>query len=328
MALFTLSSCGLINEDELDCTPYYKIRFRFDMNMLYADAFSTQVGEIDLYVLDTDGKVVWHGHEEGEVLKQEGYLMDLPIEPGKYDLIAWARKRHDNASDFLLQGGQAPAAASDLRMSLTRGHEGDTAHSSTDIHALFHGIVKGIELPDEWGTHMVTLPLTKDTNSIRIQLVHLSGKDIKADDFDFKITDMSGDIDYDNSLLETEPIEYRAWSKREGLAQTVLPVNDKAVTPQAVHSLVAEMTTSRLQTCRRPVLTVTRASDGAKVVEIPVIDYFLMVKGEYNRKMEDDEYLDRQDDYSMTLFMHDDGTWYRNVIEILSWRVVYQSPDL
>ena len=53
-----------------------------------------------------------------------------------------------------------------------------------------------------------------------------------------------------------------------------------------------------------------------------------MVKGEYNRAMDDDEYFDRQDEYNMTLFMHDDGSWYKAVIDILQWRVVRQSSDL
>lgn len=339
-SLVMLCSCSMMTEEEPDCNPYYKVRFRFDMNMLYADAFSTQVGEVDLYVFDTDGHLVWQGHEEGDKLAAEGYLMDLPVAPGNYDMVAWCRKRHESATDFTLAGGAIPAQPSDLKVSLNRKRDAATAFSDTDIHALFHGKLSNVELPDSWGTHIVTIPLTKDTNSIRIMLVHLSGKEIKEGDFNFKITDNNGSLGHDNSLLDDESIEYRAWAKREGVAQTVLPEvegnNPSGISPllptratqSSVHSLVAEMTTSRLQTCRRPILTVTRASDGEKVIEIPIIDYFMMVKGEYNRKMEDDEYLDRQDDYNMTFFMHDDGSWYKAVIDILSWRVVLQDTDL
>lgn len=338
VAVFALSSCSLIDEHDGDCNAYYKVRFRFDRNMLFADAFSSQVGEVDLFVLDADGNIVWRGHEDGEILSREGYLMDLPVKPGKYDLVAWARNRHDDAADFALEGGEYPMVASDLKVSLSREYDGLTAHSSTDIHALFHGMVKGVELPDEYGVHVVTVPLTKDTNSIRIMLVHLSGKEIKPDDFDVKITDKTGDLDYDNTILDTEHIEYRTWAKQNGLAYTDLPAVGRAggrsisalsrASVTQVHSLVSEMTTSRLQTCRQPILTVTRNSDGEKVIEIPVIDYFLMVKGEYKRPMDDDEYLDRQDDYHMTFFLHDDGTWYKNVIDILQWRVVRQDADL
>lgn len=338
MAMLAMTSCSFIDEHDGDCNAYYKVRFRFDRNMLFADAFPSQVGEVDLYVLDSEGRIVWQGREEGEVLAEEGYLMDLPVKPGKYDLVAWARNRHENASDFNLHGGSAPTLAEDLKMTLQREYDGETPHSTTDIHALFHGIVKGIELPDTYGTHIVNMPLTKNTNSIRIMLVHLNGKEINPNDFDVKITDDSGHLDYDNTILDHEHIEYRAWAKQQGFIQTVIPSTGKSeaarITPltradgTAVHSMIAEMTTSRLQTCRKPVLTVTRTSDGEKIIEIPVIDYFLMVKGEYKRPMADNEYLDRQDDYHMTFFLHEDGTWYKNVIDILSWRIVRQTPDL
>lgn len=340
MALFSLSSCTLITEDEPDCNPYYKVRFRFDRNMLYADAFSSQVGEVDLYVFDTEGHLVWKGHEEGEALAEEGYLMELPIEPGTYDFVAWCHKRHENAAGFNLLGGDAPEHKGHMRMKMEREYDADQAHSTSDLHALFHGKLTAYALPDTWGTHIVTIPLTKDTNSIRIQLVHLSGKEISKDDFDFKITDNNGHLEHDNSILDDEMVEYRAWSKRQGIANMILPDGNNnsggSITPiesetrgvSPVHSVIAEFTTSRLQTCQNPMLTITRKSDGEKVVDIPINDYFLLVKGEYHRPMDDDEYLDRQDDYNMTFFMYDDGSWYKSVIDILSWRIVRQSTDL
>ncbi|MBD5303112.1 MAG: FimB/Mfa2 family fimbrial subunit [Bacteroides sp.] len=342
MVLF-LSSCSMMSEPEQDCDPKYKVRFRFDRNMLYADAFSTQVGEVNLYVFNELGELVWKGFEDGPALSIEGYSMDLPLAPGKYRFVAWCRKRNPNASDFELEEERSPSVPGDLRIRLQREYDLSIAHSSSDIHALFHGQLDNVELPDQPGEHEVLIPLTKDTNSIRIMLVHLNGKKIDKGDFSFKITDDNGYLNHDNSILEDENIEYRAWAKREGVASMNPPVaNDphrsiQAITPlnqltratlTEVHSLVAEMTTSRLQTTQRPILTVTRNSDKEKIIEVPIIDYFLMVKGEYHRPMDDNEYLDRQDDYSITFFLLDDGSWYKAVVDILSWRVVLQNADL
>lgn len=333
-------ACSMIDDPVADCDPHYKVRFRFDMNMLYANAFSTQVSEVALYVFNPAGELVWSGSESGSALASEDYLMDLPIPPGTYDFVAWCGKQRPQARGFIMDGGSAPKNKEHLRMTLERERDELTAHSSTDLHALFHGKLSAVEMPTSEGVHIITIPLIKDTNSIRIMLVHLDGSPISKDDFDFKITDENGRIDHDNSLMADEQIEYRAWAKAEGVAQTVPPIATKApMTPgvtglatkaplTAVHSVVAELTTSRLQTCREPMLTVTRKSDGEQVIRIPLIDYFLMVKGEYNRHMDNDEFLDRQDDYSMTFFMYEDGTWYRQVLDILSWRVVLQSSDL
>lgn len=330
LSAVALSSCSFLDEPTVDCDPHYKVRFRYDMNMLYADAFATQVSEVRLFVFDEEDNLVWTGSESGEALAEEGYLMDLPLKPGRYSFVAWCGKEHENAAGFEMQKVLAPSRRDDLRMKLQRSRDGGAVHSSTDLHALFHGRLNAVVLPDKEGTHIVTVPLTKDTNSIRIMLVHLDGSEISADDFDFTITDSNGFLDHDNTILTDEQIEYRTWAKREGVAQTVPPLLESgsraAIT--AVHSVVAELTVSRLQTSQRPMLTVTRKSDGEPVVNIPLIDYFLMVKGEYHNKMTDDEFLDRQDDYSMTFFMHEDGTWYKQVLDILNWRVVNQAADL
>lgn len=338
----SLSSCSFVDEHNPDCTPLYKLKFRFDKNMLYADAFPTQVSEVDVYVFDKEGKLVWHGSEEGEPLAQEGYLMDLPLRPGSYDIVAWCGKEHENAHGFTMAEQQNPLEPAHLRMKMHREYAGSVAHSSRDLHALFHGKLTSVSLPEEYGEHIYTMPLTKDTNVIRVQLVHLSGKEISKDDFDFTITDSNGHLDHDNTILDDETVEYRAWNKKNGMATSAPPVVDNLpsapVTPlsesgstrvvDGVHSVVAELSTSRLQTCQNPILTVTRKEDGEKVISIPVIDYALMVKGEYHRAMSDDEFLDRQDEYPMTFFLDESGHWYKYVIDILQWRVVFQNADL
>ena len=159
LVILPLSSCSMMTEEEPDCNPYYKVRFRFDRNMQNADAFSSQVGEVDIYVFDTAGKLVWKGHEEGAALAEEGYVMDLPVAPGKYDIVAWCRKRQENAAGFTMAGVDNPVSFSDLRMMMDREErngaveEGAGSISATDLDALFHGMIKNVELPDDWG-HM------------------------------------------------------------------------------------------------------------------------------------------------------------------------------
>ena len=50
-------------------------------------------------------------------------------------------------------------------------------------------------------------------------------------------------------------------------------------------------------------------------------------KGNYNKNMSDQEYLDRQDEYTMTFFL-DEGEWLSSVIIINSWRVVINEEDI
>jgi hypothetical protein len=63
------------------------------------------------------------------------------------------------------------------------------------------------------------------------------------------------------------------------------------------------------------------------VCRIPLADYALLVKGNYRKEMSDQEYLDRQDEYTMTFFL-DEGEWVSSVIYINSWRVVLNDTEL
>ena len=57
-------------------------------------------------------------------------------------------------------------------------------------------------------------------------------------------------------------------------------------------------------------------------------DYALLVKGNYNRQMSNQEYLDRQDEYNMTFFLDEDGDWLSASIIVNSWRVVLSNETI
>lgn len=66
VAFMGLSSCsGMIFDDEGDCNPYYKVRFRYDMNLKFADAFRNEVNAVTLYAVDGHGNIVWTRSESG-----------------------------------------------------------------------------------------------------------------------------------------------------------------------------------------------------------------------------------------------------------------------
>mgnify|MGYP002576656751 FL=1 len=67
---------------------------------------------------------------------------------------------------------------------------------------------------------------------------------------------------------------------------------------------------------------------GETVFSIPLIDYALLVKGEYNRRMDDQEYLDRQDEYNMVFFLDEGDRWMDAYIYINSWKVVLQETGI
>ena len=74
---------GLIYDGEGDCSVNYRVKFRYDYNMKFADAFAHEVSVVTLYLLDANGRVVWQRTEQGEALAADGYAMTVDVEPGE-----------------------------------------------------------------------------------------------------------------------------------------------------------------------------------------------------------------------------------------------------
>ena len=50
-AFAALVSCnGFVYEQEEDCTVYYRVKFRYDMNLKFADAFAHEVVDKNAYI--------------------------------------------------------------------------------------------------------------------------------------------------------------------------------------------------------------------------------------------------------------------------------------
>lgn len=332
-----LTSChSLLFEDEGDCEPYHKVKFVYDYNLKFADAFPHEVGEVTLYAVDNaTGKIVWSRHDDSPAVSQPGYMMDMDIAPGTYTLIAWCGPGH--RTHFTVnESGIAHRDA--LRCRLTARDEDapadDPHHVSHQLGHLYHGTLQAEEFTDAEGIHIHTVELKKNTNDVHIVLQHINGKPVNPEDFNFTISDANGHMDWDNALLEDDRISYHPWwtgSASAGIEQPDGTITDPGTIPatrvQTVASAaVADLRTSRLVKGQDSRVTVTR-KDGTKVLSIPLIDYAVMVKGQY-RPMPDQEYLDRQDDYSMVFFLDDNNEWVSSHIYVNAWKVVIQDVDL
>lgn len=146
-----LSSCdNAIYDDLPPCTANYALRFRWDYNMLFADAFRENVGSVAVYGFDSDSeRLAWIITEKGETLAQEGYLMSLnDIKPGNYKVVAWCGLENDgerNESFIVPQLVVGKSTLSELNCRMEREIlEDGTHHSSTDLYDLFHGVAENV----------------------------------------------------------------------------------------------------------------------------------------------------------------------------------------
>lgn len=335
VALASLTGCnGLIYDDEGDCDPYYKVKFVYDTNLKFIDAFATEVSEVTLYVIDpATGNIVWQRHEEGEALRSGNYMMDVDVAPGTYDLIAWCGEGHTSSftvADATLREG--------LRCRLTDREAAPAqgeAHVRNELRRLFHGKSRNVEFEDGQGVHIKTVRLIKDTNDLHIMLQHLSGEDVDHRDFTMTVTGTNGHMDWDNTLLPDDKLTYFAHTMLSGTAGVEVPdytkKEEQGRVVTQVAAAVGHLSLSRLMD-NDDLFVKIYNKEGEQIVSIPLSQYALLVKGNYKHPdgtpLTNQEYLDYQDDYSMVFFLDENGRWVNTEIFINSWRVLLQNVEI
>lgn len=338
-AVFSLTSCESVFDDEGDCSTHYLLKFKYDMNMKFADAFANNVNHVEVFVYDINtGNLVLKQVESGAALQNEDYRMELEgLKPGTYDIIAWC-------GDGLQAGNfdlGSDANIDDINCTMDR--DVNTPKSvvgmvagtvSKDVGQLYHGYGR-VEFAETYGTYERTLKLVKNTNQVRIILQHLSGIDVNPDDFEFTIEDNNGLLAPDNSVVQDMPIVYFPWSVtagKAGIDADIYPPVAPELQPKSQTSVsvaLAEFTVNRLVMENDPILSIYNVRENHKLIlAIPLKDYALLVKGNYNRNMDDQEYLDRQDEYNLTFFLDEYGNWASSRIIINSWALVLNSNTL
>lgn len=333
LACTTFTSCdSILDFEEGDCTVEYRIKFKYDYNMKYADAFANEVNTVTVYAFDDDGNFVYQHTEEGDLLKVDDYSMKIDIEPGNYHLIAWAGLNNKSFAIPLMATGES--TLDDLtvktnREAAVRGSD-DTYIVSGDNHKLsplWHAEKQKVALTRSEREQVITLSLTKNTNNIRVILQQSGSSAINADDFDFSITDDNGWMDCHNDLLEDDMLKYLPFYRTSGIVEEDTPTRADSDEEGPIMSVaVAQITTARLMADKHSILRITNKETGKAVLAIPLTEYLLLTKSQ-EHVIGDQEYLDRQDEYSMTFFLDENQTWLKTTIIINGWTIRLNDID-
>lgn len=309
-----LTSCDAVIDDALpECREGLEVRFIYDYNMEWANAFPSQSHCLTLYVYDKEGRWVKTQRETGDPLKDENYRMHVDLEPGEYTLMAYSGLDCADASFSFTSDPETTLLPDlDLRLkpSLLEGTEGHR------LHTLLWGRVEAT-VPEgetlEYTT--VTVPMMKDTNNIRVMLCNLSGEPLGEDDFEVTVTDDNTLLSSaTNDVLPAGEVTYHPWTK--GTAST-------GVLPDGAESVVAysELSTSRLIAGHDARLVVTRTRDDRRIIDVPLINFLLLLKSQEFERLGSQEFLDRESRWALTFFLQGDGSWMNVYIRINDWIV-------
>lgn len=319
------AGCSMVTDDPVKCPAQLRVRFVYDYNIKFADAFANEVKSVNVWAFDPSGNLVWSDAASGDALGGRDFYLETPLTEGEYDFVSWCGLKDNSSFDLATY---TPKSKEELKVTLKTISENGMDISDKRLQGLFHGYVSEVRYeidPYNPTFKTVTIPLVKDTKDIRVMLQHLDGSPIENRDFSVRITDANANYDWNNTLLSSPTVYYKPWAMKYGQVTAPGQQDTKAVT--TVASLLFELSTGRLMENSGAMLTVHRNWDDRDIIRIPLADYLLLVKGHYEDKngkeISDQEYLDRQDDYSMVFFIDKHSNWYvAGGIYINNWAAV------
>ena len=288
-----LAACEYIHDDSLaPCE--YRLRFVYDYNMKFADAFQHEVTRAALFICDDKGTFIERRDIEGTELKANNVVMDL--EPGTYTLLTWAGL--DDGSYTWPDLTPGTSTVEDIKVRTLREADGTQPRELEPLwHALDTLVITGDRHEEK------EISLAKNTNKLRVVLQDTEGYSMRADDFSFEIVADNGYMDYDNSLLDDPQITYLPYYTENVDIASAGDDPDIAIGDTLSQIVaVAEMNTMRLMAGTNYRLVVRHKGWEEDVLTINLPNYLLLTQME-GHNISAQEYLDRQDEYSIIFFL-------------------------
>lgn len=348
-AVFVATSCAeSLFDYETDCDVSHRIKFVYDMNLKWADAFPSEVKSVDLFVFDKNGLFVKQYDAAGEEIAQPGYSMLLDLPADSYKFVAWCGLRNEGADEESFTVPQpVPGVTTIDQLTCTLNTKSSSEHamySDTELHFLYHGYLEATLVDNHDGqTYEHVIRLTKDTNHIRIILQELSSdEDMNPDHYGIRILSANSKMAYNNDVQAVGQVTYLPWSKDATEVGIGRVETDGEV--KYIKGVVADLSLARLMVDEAEakagkdkalMLVITDETTLGPVKDeiatIPLIDWALMSKdyyeAAYKHRMTNQEMLDREDEYIMTFFLVQ-GKWIESYIDILQWRIVKHNYDI
>ncbi len=326
----SLSACdNAIYDHDAACREGLQLRFVYDYNMEWADAFPSKVHCLTVLVYDKEGQLVERRSESSDLLRNPDYRMTFDLPAGSYHVAAYGGMECNDAS-FAFDADPANLTRDQRTVSLTSArNQSDTTVSDHLLHDHFHGTIDVEVAEADFDYTFATVEMMKNTNNFRIMLQQVDGTPLYADDFNISFSDDNIHFAADNSLLPTEGgITYLPWSK----GQSGVGTNDNGEDWLVAHydlstSRIIKRTSSRAgapggtSSVDSPRMVVNRADNGATIADLPLVNYLLLMKGDHYSSLGDQEFLDRQSEWNIMLFLDQNQQWINTHIVVNDWVV-------
>ena len=290
LCVLLFTSCTWVKDTDVDCDYGFWLNLHYTYNILDVDAAPEYIKEVSVYVYDADSNYVTRIDIAQPLLLANKHRVRIEGLPeGDYQFVVWSGLTN---SEYAVSGDKG---SSDLfRLSLS-----DLSKTvMTQLPDLYHGKLDKVHYDDKYAVYDVDM--MKNTNQLACFVVPLS-QDVKMNPSDYimEIVADNGTMDINNEMASDKLIHY---SSTPELA--VIDDSDYG----KLHGIKYNLSTLRLMENGNCRLVLTNKS-GDQIFNISFPKYigeFGSLYTKLGRKLEPQEYLDRQDYYTVIFFLSEE----------------------
>lgn len=205
IATLATTLAGCVKEDSVDCPYGLTLDFSYTLNPTSTERFAQEVDKVELMIFNNNGslyRIVNIATSEMTDALGSGKTYSLTLPKGNYTVVAWGNL---DVANYLMSNS---TSIGDLKLALNT----DLGVVTTKQAALFHGILRNVEIAERRNTHHI-VEMVKDVSDIRTILYKNSpdGSEVFSD-YTVEIRGENGLYSAFNTLIPSELISYKPWS--------------------------------------------------------------------------------------------------------------------
>lgn len=306
LAVLLLSSCTWVKDENDDCPYGFWLNLHYTRNMLDVDAAAKCISEVSVFIYDSEGNFVSRVDVPQSTLAANKHRVRIEgLEEGDYQFVVWGGL---SGRQYGLWGDKDKM--DEFRLAV----ENSGATVSSRLQDLYYGYLKTVHYNDSYATHDVYM--MKDTNQLACLVVQLSSDDpLSPDDYDMKLVSANGEMDIENDLVADKETTYMPFEKSS------VTIDD--IEYGKLQGVKYNLNTLRLMQDTDCRLILEKKDTGEKVFDISLPEYIGMLGSLYGNDgspMPVQEYLDRQDFYTVVFVLSEDLNQLIQ-FQVNSWRL-------
>ena len=331
VCLLLTASCTWVNDDTDDCPEGFWLNLHYTYNILDVEAAPEYVRDVSVFVYDTVGNYVTRIDAPQTLLKAFGHRVRIQgIPEGDYQFVVWSGIGN---SEYTVSGNMLPLDQFRLSLASAAPAPPDSVPAAPDtipaasratvpaasaaapLPDLFFGSLPPVHFDNAYAVHDVFL--MKNTNQLACLIVPLDdSEEMQPDDYTMKVVTANGTMDARNRLVSPQEITYGPYVK------DTVTVDD--VDYGLLHGIKFGISTLRLMEDTDCRLILEKTETGETVFNISLPEYIGMIGSLYTalgRPLSVQEYLDRQDFYTIVFFLSGANLDQLLQLQVNSWRL-------